>query len=92
MVGFDRRVLDGSAHALGSAVGPRVIWLDQLVLDAVLRAEAIEPMRAHWRDRPLLFLGRSLNAMPLLVSTVAGKERRHDFLPEGGGVGHLALA
>lgn len=35
-------VLDGSVHAFGLAVGPRVVGLGQPVLDAVLVAHAVE--------------------------------------------------
>jgi hypothetical protein len=33
---LDRGVLDGAVHALGLAVGPRVIGLGEPVLDAVI--------------------------------------------------------
>ena len=38
------RLLDGSVHALGLAIGPRMIRLGQPVLDAVLLAHPIERM------------------------------------------------
>ena len=42
--GFDGCFLDGSDHAFGLAVGPRVIRLGQPMLDAVSRAGAAEDM------------------------------------------------
>jgi hypothetical protein len=39
MEDLDRGLLDGSVHSLGLAVGPRMIWVGQLVFDLILRAQ-----------------------------------------------------
>jgi hypothetical protein len=45
----DRRLLDGSVHPLGLAVGPRMIRLGEAVLDTVLCTHAIEDVRPEIR-------------------------------------------
>ena len=41
---FDGRLLDGSVHPLGLTVGPRMLWLGELMLDAVLIADTVEDL------------------------------------------------
>ena len=44
---LDGRFLDRPVHAFGLAVGPWVVWLGELVLDAVLVADAVEDVGAE---------------------------------------------
>ena len=39
---FDRRFLDGTVHSLDLAIGPRVVWLREAVLDTVGLANHVE--------------------------------------------------
>ena len=39
---LDGSFLDGSVHAFGLSIGPWVIWLGQLVQDAVFLADTVE--------------------------------------------------
>jgi hypothetical protein len=70
MEDLDRGLFGGSVHSLGVAIGPRMIWLGQLVFDAILIADAIEDVRPEipsgWS---VPVFGRSTKAMPLSVKT-----------------------
>ena len=41
---FDGGIFDGPVHALDLTIGPRVVWLGQAILDAMLCTNAIEQM------------------------------------------------
>jgi len=69
--GFDRRILDGAVHSFGLAVGPGVIRLGQMMLDAMLVADTVEDVGAkETPGRAFPVLGRSAKADPLSVSTL----------------------
>jgi len=71
---LDCGVLDGPVHALGLAIGPRMIRLGQPVLDSVLIAHAVEHVarRASGTPDMVSHLAEAflVNATPLSVSTV----------------------
>ena len=52
VVAFDSRLFESSIHSLDLAVGPRVVWLGQSVLDAVCVTQHVEHMSAPSRCRP----------------------------------------
>jgi hypothetical protein len=88
--GLDGGLLDSSVHPLGLAIGPRMVGLGQLVLDAVLAADTVEDV-AH----PLC--GGSIAVLWQIGEghAVVGQhsmdgigEGGHDLVEEGGAV-HL---
>ena len=60
---LDGGVLDGAVHAFGLAVGPGVVWLGELMFDAVLMADAVEGVVANlppgWPAAVLWQIGES---------------------------------
>ena len=60
---LDGSVLDGAVHAFGLAVGPGVVWLGELMFDAVLMADAVEGVVANlppgWPAEVLWQIGES---------------------------------
>src|SRR4051812_45767139 len=48
--GAYRRILDGPVHPLDLAVGPRVVWLGQPMLNAVGQADPVEAVHAGGRE------------------------------------------
>ena len=56
MEGLDGGFLDGAVHPLGLAVGPGMIGLGELVLDAVLAADAVEDVAHPLGSGPIAVL------------------------------------
>ena len=40
---FDGRLLDGAVHSFDLAIGPRMVWLGQAVLDLICLTDHVEP-------------------------------------------------
>ena len=73
--------LDGSVHPLGLIVGPWVLWLGELVLDAVLGTDAVEDVGAEVASaRTVTVFGQVGEG-----HAVIGQHRMDDI---GGGVDH----
>jgi len=58
VVALDRRLLEGPVHALDLAIGPRVVWLGEPMLDVVRLADLIEAVDAVRGSRAATVLGQ----------------------------------
>ena len=64
MEAFDGRVLDRAVHPFGLAIGPRVVWLCEAVLDIVGLADHVE---AHGPGRDGAAISRLLGELNAVV-------------------------
>lgn len=53
VVAFDGGVLDGAVHPLDLAIGSRMVWLGQAMLDAAADQAAVQRRARQMRDRRL---------------------------------------
>lgn len=58
VVALDRRLLEGPVHALDLAIGPRVVWLGEPMLNVVRPADLIEAVDAVQGSRAATVLGQ----------------------------------
>ena len=66
VVALDRRLLEGPVHALDLAIGPRVVWLGQPMLDVVRPADLVEAVDAVQGSRASTVL-RQLGELDAVV-------------------------
>lgn len=58
MVALDGRVLESPVHTLDLAIGPRVFWLVEAMLDGVRPADLVEAVHAVQGGRAATVLGQ----------------------------------
>lgn len=92
MVALDGRLLEGPVHALDLAIGPRVVWLGEPMLDVVRPADLVEAVDAVQGSRASTVL-RQLGELDAVVGQDDVQAVRTSFderLQEGAGHGPIS--